>query len=152
MILEPDISLINIRARSKKQVLEDIASGICHQLNAGIDCVSLLKRLMSREQIGSTAIGGGVAIPHIRLNNIDKPIGVFVRLKNPVDFDAPDDVPVDMIYLLIAPSGTKGSTLMHLSRLSNFFRNDDFCERLRHCEDPFGSIHECNAEQERAAA
>ena len=151
MILEPDISLIDIRARSKKQVFEDISRDIAHELDYDIDSVDLFNKLMKREHIGSTAIGGGVAIPHIRMPDLDHPMGVFVRLKTAIDFDAPDGQQVDMIYLLMAPAGSKGSSLMQLSRISNFFRNEEFCEKLRHCTDPFGSIHECN-EQQKAAA
>ena len=152
MILEPEMTMIDIRARSKKQVLEDIARGICQHFQGRMDCTAMLNSLVSRENIGSTGIGGGGGIPHVRIKGLKKNSGVFVRLKTPVDFDSADGQPVDLIYVLLASGENRGSALMELSRVSNFFRNPEYCERLRACKDPFGSIHACNEEQARAAA
>ena len=152
MIIEPHITLTDIRATSKKQVLEEIAREVCHYLGrTNGACIELLEKMIEREHIGSTAIGGGVAIPHIRISGIDENIGILVRLKTPVNFEAPDMEPVDLIYLLMVPEGVRGAPLLQLSRISNFFRHPEFCARLRGEEDLAEQVHACNEDIAKAA-
>lgn len=152
MIIEPHITLTDIRATSKKQVLEEIAREACHYLGrSNGQCLEILEKLIERENIGSTAIGGGVAIPHIRLSGVDENVSVLVRLKTPVCFEASDRQPVDLIYLLIVPEDAHGSPLLQLARISNFFRHPEFCARLRSDNDMAEQLHACNEDIAEAA-
>ncbi len=152
MIIEPDITLTDIRATSKKQALEEIAREVCHYLGRqNAQCVEILEKMLEREHIGSTAIGGGVAIPHIRLSGLEENLNVLVRLKNPVCFEATDGAPVDLIYMFIVPEGCHGSPLMQLSRISNFFRHPEYCEILRSNDDLVEQISVCNESQDAVA-
>jgi PTS system nitrogen regulatory IIA component len=153
MIIEPDFVLCDIRANSKKHVLEAVAKEISRYLDGACSCNDLLDALLEREKIGNTAIGGGVAIPHVRLSCLDNCFSTFIRLPRPVSFDAYDGEPVDLIYLLLAPAtpNSRTASLMQLARISNFFRNEDFRNMLRNTEDVNALIHSRNDEIAQAA-
>lgn len=152
MIIEPHITLTDVCATSKKQALEEISQAVCKYLGrTNGACLEILEKLIEREHIGSTAIGNGVAIPHIRLSGIDENVGVMVRLKNPVCFEALDGKPVDLIYVYMVPEDCQGSSLLHLSRISSFFRHPEYCARLR-CDDNMQEqLQACNEEMAAAA-
>jgi len=126
--LEPD-SVINIRASSKKQLLQELAKASTRIINH--DEGKIFDTLLERERLGSTGVGKGVAIPHAKLSGLNSLQGVFSRLDKPVDFESVDGYPVDLIFLLLAPLEANADHLKALAKVSRLLRNTDFCEKLR---------------------
>ncbi len=119
----------NLRASSKKQAIQDLA-------RKAADIVGLHERavfdvLMERERLGTTGVGNGIAIPHGKLANLDKLYGLFVRLETPIDFQAIDEQPVDLIFLLLAPESAGADHLKALARVSRLLRDKAVCDKLR---------------------
>jgi len=128
-LITPESVVGNLRVTSKKQALQDLsekAASISGQHERAIFDV-----LMERERLGTTGVGSGIAIPHGKLPNIDKLYGVFARLESPVDFQAIDDQPVDLIFLLLAPESAGADHLKALARVSRLLRDKGTCEKLR---------------------
>ena len=122
-----------LKVISKKNLLErlsDIASE-----HIGLKNITILQALLSREEMGSTGVGGGIAIPHARLPNISKIYGLFVQLEQPIDFDAIDNHPIDLVFLLMAPEDSNLDHLKALAKVARFFKDHSLCERLRHLRD-----------------
>jgi len=118
-----------MRVGSKKQALQDLAkraSELASQNERAIFDV-----LMDRERLGTTGVGNGIAIPHGKMAGLDKLYGVFARLETPVDFQAIDDRPVDLVFLLLAPETAGADHLKALARVSRLLRNSQVCEKLR---------------------
>jgi PTS system nitrogen regulatory IIA component len=90
--------------------------------------------LLEREKLGTTGVGTGIAIPHGKLPDLDKLHGMFARLEHPIDFEAIDEQPVDLIFLLLAPESAGADHLKALARVSRLLRDSDACESLRKAE------------------
>ncbi|WP_372964297.1 PTS IIA-like nitrogen regulatory protein PtsN [Marinobacter sp.] len=133
-ILAPELTLCRFTASSKKRVLEFIAEHI-HLQDETLSDTDIFNNLVSRERLGSTGIGEGIAIPHCRLEGLDRVIGVLMTLAEPVDFDAIDNQPVDIVFALVVPKEATSEHLELLSQLAEKFNEHSFCERLRQCED-----------------
>ncbi|MCS5561317.1 MAG: PTS IIA-like nitrogen regulatory protein PtsN [Marinobacter nauticus] len=133
-ILAPELTLCKVPASSKKRVLEFIAERI-HFQDEILSDTQIFNNLVSRERLGSTGIGEGIAIPHCRLEGLDRVIGVLMTLEEPVDFDAIDNQPVDLVFALIVPKEATSEHLELLSQLAERFNDSTFCARLRQCED-----------------
>lgn len=114
---------------SKRQVLSVVADIAARSFGLKADAV--LDALLEREAAGSTGVGAGVAVPHARLEGLDRMRGVFVRLEQPVPFEALDDQPVDLLFALFAPKGASSEHLRALARVSRLLRQPDFREQLR---------------------
>ncbi|MDD9900591.1 MAG: PTS sugar transporter subunit IIA [Alphaproteobacteria bacterium] len=128
-----DIVLSRLPAGSKKQAFHQIADAAAALCDATAD--SIFDALLMRERLGTTGIGGGVAIPHIRLDGIDKLYGVMAQLEAPVDFDAIDGQPVDIIFMLVAPAESKTTQhLKALAQVSRFLKDAENCKNLRSAE------------------
>jgi len=121
--------LPRLRASSKKQLLQEIAERA--STLTGLHDRAIFDVLLERERLGSTGIGGGVAIPHGKLDGLKAVVGVFVRLQQPIDFDAVDGRPVDLVFMLLAPAGAGADHLKALARISRLFRDEDMVGRLR---------------------
>ena len=132
MLTGPDAVLATVKASGKKALLAELASRAATVFK--LDERKLFDRLLERERLGSTGIGGGIAIPHGRLSNLDKPRGLFARLVHPVDFDSIDERPVDVVFLLIAPEGAGADHLKALARVSRLLRDRSLVEKLRATE------------------
>jgi PTS system nitrogen regulatory IIA component len=128
----PDAVLACVKASGKKALLAELAAKAA--LLYRLDDRRLFDRLLERERLGSTGIGGGVAIPHGRMPNLGKPVGVFARLAHPVDFDSIDERPVDTVFLLLAPEGAGADHLKALARVSRLLRDHGLVEKLRATE------------------
>jgi len=124
--------LANLKAGSKKQLLQELAAVAAKE--TGIHERTIFDVLLERERLGSTGVGKGIAIPHGKLGHIDRLHGVFARLPAAVDFEAIDEQPVDLIFLLLAPEGAGADHLKALARISRLLRDDDVCTRLRGSE------------------
>ena len=136
-ILAPELTLCRVQASSKKRVLETIAEQI-HHLDETLNDADIFNNLVSRERLGSTGIGQGIAIPHCRVEGLDRVIGVLMTLEEPVDFDAIDNQPVDLVFALIVPKEATSEHLELLSQLAEKFNDASFCQKLRQCDQAGG--------------
>ena len=119
----------NLRATSKKQALQDLARRAADV--TGEPERAIFEVLIERERLGTTGVGNGIAIPHGKLPGLDKLYGLFARLDTPIDFDAIDEQPVDLICLLLAPEPAGADHLKALARVSRLLRDRSICEKLR---------------------
>ena len=128
-LLKDGVILVSQSAESRKQILNTMANAVGDKLN--IDGRDVLDAVIERENLGSTGVGEGVAIPHARIAGLSAPIGVFVRLHEGVDFDAIDGRDCDLIFMLLAPHSSGADHLRALAQVSRTFRNADLRKRLR---------------------
>ena len=128
-IIQPDAVLLALKAGSKRQVLQLMASRA--SALTGLDEKAVLDSLVQREKLGSTGVGGGIAIPHARLSGIDHILGMLARLAQPVDFEALDDQPVDLVFLMLAPETAGADHLKALARIARVLRDPLVVARLR---------------------
>lgn len=129
-ILSPARTYYGAAGSSKKRVLQTIADFICETV-VTLDPDELFTSLLGREKLGSTGLGNGVAIPHCRLANCTTVTGTLVRLTDPVDFDAVDREPVDLLFVLIVPDESNEEHLQVLAMLAELFHDADFRSALR---------------------
>jgi len=128
-IIRQNHILPDLRVSCKKQLLQHLASFAAPI--AGLEELDIFDALMQREKLGSTGVGDGIAIPHARLKGLDTIIGIFARLATPVGFDAVDDMPVDLVCLLLTGEEAGANHLKALARVSRLLRNSDMRARLR---------------------
>jgi nitrogen PTS system EIIA component len=141
-ILTPDRTLCGLEASSKKRALEILANTIAADVQ-GIDADELFRRLIARERLGSTGIGQGIAIPHCRVENCQQTLGAIITLADPIEFDAMDGEPVDILFAMLAPEDAKDEHLQYLAALAGALSNEDFRESLRNAsnnEDLFKAV------------
>jgi PTS system nitrogen regulatory IIA component len=118
-----------MRANSKKQLLQELAAKASKI--TGVPEREIFDVILQRERLGSTGVGNGIAIPHGKLNNLPSIIGIFARLDTPVDFEALDDQPVDLVFLLLAPEGAGADHLKAQSRIARVLRDQDMVAKIR---------------------
>lgn len=128
-ILNQSRTRCRIESGSKKRVLEDIATLIAADYPA-VDADDLFRRLVGRERLGSTAVGNGVAIPHCRIQNCTGTVGALFTLSKPVDFEAPDNKPVNIIFSLLVPDEAHDEHLQTLAGLAQGFSVSENLECL----------------------
>lgn len=128
-----DSIMPDLKVTSQKQVFQNLAAHV--EKLIGTPQSKLTIELDKAEQSQSSAIGNGVAILHAKLPRLTKPFVVFTRAINPIDFDAADNLPVDLICMVLSPTHDDPVHLRHLATVSRFFSNQNFCESLRHAED-----------------
>jgi PTS system nitrogen regulatory IIA component len=129
-IIAPNGILLDLKnCNSKRQVLKELSQYAAASL--GIAPQQLLDALMERERLGTTGIGHGIAIPHARLPGLNRLVGLFARLEEPVDFESLDDQPSDLIFLLLAPDSADADSLKALARISRLLRDPGLRQRLR---------------------
>ncbi|MCC2657382.1 MAG: sugar transporter subunit [Panacagrimonas sp.] len=119
---------------SKKKALEEL-SNLLAAGAANLGQHEVFNSLTSREKLGSTGLGHGVAIPHGRVAGVDRSVGAFMRLKHPVDYDSHDGNPVDLIFGLLVPQTATEAHLKHLAAVAEMFSDDAFCAKLRAAQD-----------------
>ena len=125
-----------LKAKTKKQALHDLA-----ELGAavtGLPARDIHDGLIQRERLGSTGLGGGIAIPHAKFKGLDRIHCLFARLDTPIDFEALDSEPVDLIFVLLAPEHASGDHLKALARISRLLREPKALDRLRAARDRIG--------------
>ena len=128
-LLTPDSVIDGLKVTSKKQVLQDLSERAAKL--TGLDTREVLDTILARERLGTTGVGQGIAIPHGRMENLDKIYGLFARLNKPVDFDSLDEKPVDLVFMLLAPDGAGADHLKALAKISRLLRNKTICNKLR---------------------
>jgi len=121
-----------LKATSKKQCLQELARHAAGHIDR--DERRIFDLLLERERLGTTGVGGGVAIPHGKLGDFDRLFGLFARLEKPVSFDAIDEQPVDLIFLLLAPESAGADHLKALAQVSRLLRDGQACKKLRGAE------------------
>lgn len=119
---------------SKRQLFELLSEKASHL--TGRDRSEILAAIAGREELGSTGLGNGIAVPHGKLTGLKGVTAVFARLATPIDFDALDDQPVDVVMMLLAPVGAGADHLKALSRVARLLRTESVVEQLREESDP----------------
>ena len=119
----------NLRVTSKKQALQELAKRAAEI--TGKPERAIFEVLIERERLGTTGVGNGIAIPHGKLPDLKRLYGLFARLETPIDFDAIDEQPVDLICVLLAPEAAGADHLKALARVSRLLRDQAVCEKLR---------------------
>lgn len=132
--LEKDSIELNLKAKNKKEAIEEIVE-ILKKKNAIIDKDITIESLLEREELGSTGVGQGIAIPHSKTKGVKELIGAFAISKNGVEFDALDGEPVNIFFLLLAPEGAAGVMLKALARVSNFLKNKYYRKKILEASD-----------------
>jgi nitrogen PTS system EIIA component len=126
--------ILDLLATSKKNAFEKIA--MIAARHTELEQQNICEVVSTREKLGTTAIGNGVAIPHGKFANLEQIFGLFVRLAEPIDFESLDNQPVDLVFLLLTPEFEISNHLKVLARISRLFRDQRFCDRLRCAQDP----------------
>ncbi len=128
-LISPGGVIANLRITSKKQALQELAKRGAEL--TGEPERAIFEILIERERLGTTGVGNGIAIPHGKLPGLDRLYALFARLETPVDFDAIDEQPVDLICVLLAPETAGADHLKALARVSRLLRDRAVCEKLR---------------------
>jgi PTS system nitrogen regulatory IIA component len=131
-LLSADSVVSHLKATGKKQALQELA--VIAARTVGREDREILDILLERERLGTTGVGHGIAIPHGKLKELDRLHGVFARLERPIDFDAIDDEPVDLVFVLLAPETAGADHLKALARVSRLLRDTSVCEKIRGCD------------------
>lgn len=144
-ILSPDRIQFDSSATSKKAALETLSNLIAND-SPELTQFEVFDSLINRERLGSTGLGHGVAIPHGRIDHENKTLGAFIRVQTPVDYDAIDKQPVDILFALLVPQESTDEHLQILSQLAEKFSNEEFLEKLR-SEQSIDAVYKLLAEQ-----
>ena len=131
--LSPNDVTIDVAVPNKQKLLIALAEKAGSRLRLPSDAI--LTELSKREELGSTGVGNGVAIPHARFNQIDRPFGMLFRLRQPIEFDALDEKPIDLVFLLLLPESAKGEQLTALACVARKLRNPAVTAALRKAGD-----------------
>ncbi|GGC46614.1 nitrogen regulatory protein [Chelatococcus reniformis] len=133
-LLTPEAVIPALRVNGKKQALQELAAQAAKL--TGLDEREIFETLLQRERLGSTGIGDGIAIPHGKPEKLDRLVGLFARLERPIDFEALDGQPVDIIFLLLAPETAGADHLKALARVARVLRETSMLEKIRATRDP----------------
>jgi PTS system nitrogen regulatory IIA component len=133
-LIGPQSVIAHLRVTSKKQSLQELARKAAEVTGASERAI--FDVLLERERLGTTGVGNGIAIPHGKLPGLQRLYGLFARLDKPIDFEAIDGQPVDLIFLLLAPDGAGADHLKALARVSRLLRDRKVCEKLRGSDKP----------------
>jgi len=132
-LITPQGIIPQLTAKSKKQALQEMSTKAAEL--TGIDAREIFDVLLQRERLGSTGVGHGIAIPHGKLPALNSIFSVFARLETPIEFDALDDAPVDLVFLLLAPEHAGADHLKALARISRLLRESSAIDKLRGSRD-----------------
>jgi len=148
-LVKPGAVRVITSASSKKRLIHDVAdlAASCYALESD----RAVEALLEREGLGPTGVGQGVALPHARLDGLDSVVGVFILLERPIDFDAVDRLPVDLVFGLFAPEDAGVEHLKALALVSRTLRDTSICAKLRANPDP-AKLHTILTEAQRVQA
>ncbi len=132
-LLAPEGVIPCLSAKSKKQALQELSCRAAELTD--IESRDIFDTLLQRERLGSTGLGRGIAIPHVKFKSLENIVCLFARLETPIAFDSHDDEPVDLIFLLLAPEHASGDHLKALARISRLVREPSVLEGLRSAGD-----------------
>ncbi len=131
--ITPDAVIPALKVNSKKQAITELAAAAAKLTGQNERAIADI--LMQREKLGSTGVGNGIAIPHGKLPQLNKLFGLFARLERPIDFEALDGQPVDLVFLLLAPETAGADHLKALARVARLLRDADVAHKLRESRD-----------------
>lgn len=132
-LVAPSAIIPALRVNAKKQAIQELSARAAEL--TGQNEKAILEILLQREKLGSTAVGNGVAIPHGKLPKLGRLFGLFARLERPIDFEALDSQPVDLIFLLLAPEAAGADHLKALARVARLLRDREIARKLRESSD-----------------
>ena len=148
-LLQQSAIIPAMRANSKKQLLQELA--VKAAKITGLPEREIFDVILQRERLGSTGVGNGIAIPHGKLAKLERFFGLFARIPKPIDFEALDDQPVDLVFLLLAPEGAGADHLKALSRIARVLRDPAMVAKLR-ASDSESAIYACLSEEHASNA
>ena len=128
-IMSVNSIVLSLKANNKRLLLQELAKKASEV--SGINDRTIFDTILERENLGSTGFGGGTALPHGRLEELDKVHGIFARLNTPIDFDSIDGKPVDLVFLLISPESSGADHLTALAQISRILKDEATCTKLR---------------------
>lgn len=128
-LLSPDAVVVDLQANCKREALS-LLSQKSSELT-GLSAEAVFDTLMAREKLGSTGVGGGVAIPHGKFKKLDRMVAIVAKLAHTVDYDSVDDKPVDLVFMLLAPEDANAMHLKTLSKVARLMRNEDVRAAMR---------------------
>jgi nitrogen PTS system EIIA component len=132
--LSPTDVMVDLRVPEKRQLLQELARKAALALAIPAEAIALA--LLAREDLGSTGTGGGIAVPHARIEGVTKPFGMLVKLKQPIDFEAVDGRPVDLVFILLLPASPDAAQLGALASVARKLRAPPDLVRMRHAKTP----------------
>ena len=127
--LSPSHVMLDLRASDKSRLLQQLSAQAA--VEVGLDADDVSKQIAKREELGSTGVGNGVALPHARLKGLKSPFGLLARLRQGIDFEAIDDQPVDIVFLLLLPDAPDDAKLNALACAARALRDSEVLERVR---------------------
>jgi nitrogen PTS system EIIA component len=133
-LLVPEAVLSDLKPNGKKQLLQELSQRAAEL--SGCPERVIFDQLLQRERLGSTGIGQGVAVPHAAIPGLPHLVGLFAQLARPIDFEAVDGQPVDLVFVLLAPESAGADHLQALSRIARFFRSPLQAQMLRQADEP----------------
>ena len=133
-LLSPKDVLVEVRTSNKRQLLQEFAARAADSLGLRVDQVA--PYLIKREELGSTGIGRGVAIPHARLPDLQRPYGLLTKLRHPIEFEAIDGQAVDIVFVLLLPAAVESGQLEALALAARVLRPPENLVRLRNAKNP----------------
>jgi len=133
-LITPEAVVLALGTGNKKSLFQQLGAAASRAY--GLDAKLVAERLGAREKLGSTGFGGGIAIPHGKIEDLRAVTGVFARLPQPVDFNAVDELPVDLVFMLLSPVSAGAEHLKALARVSRALRNRAFAAKLRGAGSP----------------
>jgi nitrogen PTS system EIIA component len=125
--------MVDVRAPDKRQLLQDLARKAAPNFDLSADVIA--SELLKREELGSTGTGNGIAVPHARIANVTRPFGLLARLKQPIDFEAIDAQPVDLVFVLLMPAIADSGQLGALASVARKLREAKVLAHLRRAKD-----------------
>ena len=128
-IMSANSVVLSLKANNKRQLLQELAQKASEL--TGINDRTIFDTILERENLGSTGFGGGTALPHGRLSELQEVFGLFVRLNSPIDFDSIDNKPVDLVFLLLSPESNGADHLTALAQISRILKDEETCAKLR---------------------
>ena len=131
--LSPACVMFDMRASDKSRLLHQLSTQAAAEV--GLDAAEVSKQIAKREELGSTGVGNGVALPHARLRGLNAPFGLFARLRQGIDFEAIDDQPVDIVFLLLLPDVSNDSQFNALACVARALRDPEALQRIRRATD-----------------
>ena len=152
-IIDAQSVLANVKAQTKKQLLQELSQALAKRV--GIDHRVIFETLLTREKLGSTGIGQGIAIPHGKVAALDRVHGLCARLVTPIDFNSIDGQPVDLVFVLLAPGHAGADHLKALARISRLLRDPSVVAKLRgtdNAEGLYAILNEPTASANASAA
>lgn len=129
-ILKPESTFCGLELTSKKKILEKVSQVMAESIDGSSQ--EIFESLFARERLGTTALGNGIAIPHGRVDSCEQATAVFILLDNPVDYDAPDGQPIDIVFAILVPEKANNEQLKYLAEIAKVLSEPSLVSQLRH--------------------